>query len=198
MKTVDTKQKLFEMMQKVNPDFVINEANILTGAIGAGKNVVDAGKNVARNAAIDKKLGQNFSLETYGDLKKLINVITGTKKGEIVGAKMAGAGVDAAMSLVPGLGAAKSLAGIVQSMYSAPDTQKTHTWLDRLNIDDDLSKIVDDTVVNGFLVDLTKEISNRADTDRLEPNFDINAKMNAYLQKLYHQRAVSGVPPPTR
>jgi hypothetical protein len=189
----DNKQRLFEMMQKVNPDFKINENLVLKE--NASSDVLNTGKNAVRNVAMDKQLGANFKLETYGNLKLLINVILKTQKGELVGSKIAGAGLDVALGLVPGLSSVKSLGGIISTMYNAPDTKKTNTWLDKLNIDDDLSRIVDDRVESGFLQDLIKEISGRADTDKLEPNFDINAKMNEYLQKIYNQRAISGVPP---
>ena len=160
----DNKQRLFEMMQKVNPDFKINENLVLKE--NAPSDILNTGKNTVRNIAMDKQLGANFRLETYGDLKQLINVILKTQKGELVGSKVAGAGMDVALGLVPGLSSVKSLAGIISTMYNAPDTKKTNTWLDKLNIDDDLSKIVDDRVENGFLQDLIKEISGRADTDK--------------------------------
>jgi hypothetical protein len=76
---------------------------------------------------------------------------------------------------------------------SKPDGKKTNTWLDKLDVDDDMSQIVDDTVENGFMQAMTKSIESEQDTKPLEDDFNMNAKMVDYLKKTYSGRTVSGI-----
>jgi len=204
MGTRHTKERLFEVMRKTNPDFVKNEGfgdtlkNTFNQANTKVFNAVDNTANAAidkTKAAITNKLGNNFQLLTYGDLQKVINVITGVKKGELVGGKIANAGVDFLLGLVPGLSMAKSSADVYKAMFQAPDDKKTNTWLDKMNVDDDLSAIVDDTVENGFLLYMSDKINNEAPTTPLPQDFDINAEMVEYLRGKYNERTIAGVPP---
>ena len=93
-------------------------------------------------------------METYGDLKKTIKAISRKQKGEKIG-KVA---VDAVISAVPGAGAVKSVYDLVKASFGKPDTVKTDSWLDKLDVDDHMSAIVDDTVENDFLEFISKEI----------------------------------------
>jgi len=56
-----------------------------------------------------------------------------------------------------------------------------------------MSKIVDDTVENGFMQTMTKAIESEPDTKPLEDDFNMNAKMVDYLKKTYAGRTVSGI-----
>jgi len=99
------------------------------------------------------------------------------------------------LGLVPGLSMAKSSADVYKAMFQAPDDKKTNTWLDKMNVDDDLSAIVDDTVENGFLLYMSDKINNEAPTTPLPQDFDINAEMVEYLRGKYNERTIAGVPP---
>ena len=130
-----------------------------------------------------------MELKTYGDLKKVIKAISLKQKGEKIG----GVALDQIIGLIPGGGAAKTTFDFVKAAFSKPDTKKTKTWLDKLDIDDDMSAIVDDTVENGFLKMITQTIESEADNKPLEDNFNMNAKMVEYLRKNYEGRTVSGI-----
>jgi hypothetical protein len=130
-----------------------------------------------------------MELKTYGDLKKVIKAISLKQKGEKIG----GVALDQIIGLIPGGGAAKTTFDFVKAAFSKPDTKKTKTWLDKLDIDDDMSAIVDDTVENGFLKTITQTIESEADNKPLEDNFNMNAKMVEYLKKNYSGRTVSGI-----
>ena len=56
-----------------------------------------------------------------------------------------------------------------------------------------MSKIVDDTVENGFLKTLTQTIESEPDDKPLEQNFNMNAKMVDYLKKTYGGRTITGI-----
>jgi hypothetical protein len=118
-------------------------------------------------------------METYGDLKKVIKSVSLKQKGEKVG-KVA---IDAVLGAIPGIGAA----------FKKPDDKKTSSWLDKLDVDDEMSAIVDDTVENGFLKAISAAIEKKPDGEKLDPNFDMNIKMTKYLGDKYKGRTVTGL-----
>jgi hypothetical protein len=130
-----------------------------------------------------------MELNTYGDLKKVIKAISLKQKGEKIGDVALGTIV----GFIPGADAAKSTFDFIKAAFKKPDTKKTKTWLDKLDIDDEMSAIVDDTVENGFLQTLSKTIESESDTKPLEDDFNMNAKMVTYLKTKYSGRTISGI-----
>ena len=128
-------------------------------------------------------------LNTYGDLKKVIKSILLKQKGEKIGTVV----LDTVIGAIPGVGSAKTTFDFIKAAFSKPDTKKTNTWLDKLDIDDEMSAIVDDTVENGFLKALTQTIDSEADDKPLEQDFNMNTKMVDYLKKKYGGRTVTGI-----
>jgi hypothetical protein len=128
-------------------------------------------------------------METYGDLKKAINAIKLKQKGTKVGSLA----IDVALDMIPGMGAAKTTFDFIKAAFGKPDTKKTQTWLDKLDIDDDMSAIIDDTVENGFLKMIVSTIESESDSKPLEPDFNMNAKMVDYLKREYSGRTVTGI-----
>jgi hypothetical protein len=133
-------------------------------------------------------------LKTYGDLKKLIQGISRQQKGEKILSKGKEISLDILIGWIPYASAAKNTYGFMQAAMSKPDgNKKTDTWLDKLDIDDDMSKIVDDTVENGFMQIMAKTIEGESDTKPLEQDFNMNAKMVDYLKTHYGGRTVAGI-----
>jgi len=130
-----------------------------------------------------------MELNTYGDLKKVIKAITLKQKGE----KLGNVALGVLMGLIPGADAAKSTFDFIKAAISKPDAKKTNTWLDKLDIDDEMSAIVDDTVENGFMQMMTKTIELKPDNESLADDFNMNNEMVNYLKKTYQGRTVSGV-----
>jgi hypothetical protein len=128
-------------------------------------------------------------METYGDLKKAIKSIQLKQKGEKVGK----ATVDAILGAIPGLGTAKSTFDVLSAAFRKPDTKKSNSWLDKLDIDDEMEAIVDDTVENGFLKFLSKAFDSESDDKPLEQDFNMNAKIVDYLKNNYKQRTITGI-----
>jgi hypothetical protein len=133
------------------------------------------------------------NLETYGDLKKLINGISKQQKGEKIISKGKEFALDQILGLIPGASNAKTAFDFIKTAVSKPDAKKTNTWLDKLDVDDEMSQIVDDTVENGFMQAMAKAIESEPDTKPLEDDFNMNAKMVDYLKKTYDGRTVSGI-----
>ena len=134
-----------------------------------------------------------IELETYGDLKKLIKAISLKQKGEKIISKGKEFALDQILGLIPGASNAKTAFSFFQAAFKKPDTKKTGTWLDRLDIDDDMSAIVDDTVENGFMKALSATLEKEPDDKALEPDFNMNAKMVDYLRKTHNGRTVAGI-----
>lgn len=163
----NSKERLFEVMQKVNSDFKVR----------------------LNEEAIPEN--PDFRLQTYGDLQKLINVIQLKQRGK----KLAGIGFDAILGAIPGLGTAKTAFDVVRAAFGRPDDRKTNTWLDKLDIDDETSAIVDDTVENGFLQMMSNKINRENPEKQLEPDFDMNKELVNYLSQKYDRRTITGIPP---
>ena len=132
-------------------------------------------------------------LKTYGDLKKLIQGISRQQKGEKILSKGKEVALDTLLGFIPFASAAKTTFDFMRAAISKPDGKKTDTWLDKLDIDDDMSKIVDDTVENGFMQMMAKTIEGESDTKPLEQDFNMNAKMVDYLKTHYGGRTVAGI-----
>ena len=145
-----------------------------------------------------RKGSYEFSqLKTYGDLKKVIKSISNKQKLGVVGGvgaeEVLNKIIDLAGQTIPGIGLAKTTFDVVKAFVSKPDTKKTGTWLDKLDIDDEMSAIVDDTVENGFMQMMSKTIESKPDDQPLEQNFNMNAEMVNYLKKQYSGRTVAGI-----
>ena len=128
-------------------------------------------------------------LKTYGDLKKAIKAISLKQKGEKIGS----VALDTIVGAIPGLGTAKTTYDFIKAAISKPDTKKTNTWLDKLDIDDSMSKIIDDTVESGFMGAIAKTVENESDDKPLEQDFNMNQKLVDYLKQNYQGRTVTGI-----
>jgi hypothetical protein len=144
-------------------------------------------------------MGKNYRLATYGDLNQLINVINLTKKGEI-GVEAGNIAIETIMGFlttaIPDPLVAQVAKGITGALswavgaFFAPDDKVTNTWLDKLNIDDDLSAIIDNNVEKKFVQELLNTFQNEPPDKLLEPDLDINARLKEYLSATYNHRTV--------
>jgi hypothetical protein len=128
-------------------------------------------------------------LKTYGDLKKVIKSIALKQKGEKIGS----VALDQIINLIPGVSAAKTTFDFVKAAISKPDDKKTSTWLDKLDIDDNTSAIIDNTVENGFMKFISTAIEDTPDDKELENDFNMNQKLVNYLKTQYNGRTITGI-----
>ena len=133
------------------------------------------------------------NLETYGDLKKLISNIKLKQRGEKIMSKGKEFALDQVLGLIPGASNAKTAFDFLKTAISKPDTKKTNTWLDKLDIDDDMSKIIDDAVENGFMESMAQSLESESDSKPLEDDFNMNQKLVDYLKEKYKGRTVTGI-----
>jgi hypothetical protein len=134
-----------------------------------------------------------MELKTYGELKKLIKLISLKQKGQKILSQGKELALDQLLGLIPGASNVKTAFDFLTTAFKKPDTVKTNTWLDRLDVDDKMSAIIDDTVENGFLQFLSRTLEAAPDEKPLQPDFNMNQQMADYLQKNYSGRFVAGI-----
>jgi len=132
--------------------------------------------------------GIHPEIKTVADLSKTITLMRAAGAGGEIGKQAIATLIDA----IPGIGNAKAVydgakdaAEIVKNMYGLGDGVKTNTNLDRLNVDDNVSKIVDDPIEMEFLNYLTKELIPELDPETTMDKFDINKELQIYLTKQF-------------
>ena len=138
----------------------------------------------------DRFVLQEAPLDTVGDLKRLIRTHRAMEAGKEIGKKAAEAAIEQIpvvsniFSLWKGAQDAKQIVG---KLYGAEDSFKSATGLDKLNVDDNVSKIVDDPIEVAFINDLLKTIEGM---DDLDPLLDVNDELQKYLAKQFDQTQV--------
>jgi hypothetical protein len=132
------------------------------------------------------------NVKTYGDLQKLIGVIQKNKKLSKTGEASLDLALDQVAGLIPGASNIKSAFDFFKIIYSADDTKKTNTWLDKINIDDDYAKIADDSVENTFLQNLLLVLSKKNPEELLPKDYNINKELQVFLKNKYNNRTLQG------
>jgi len=125
-------------------------------------------------------------IKTYGDLRNQLKTAINSKKKEALKGFGIGLVFDA-------LGGAifKDTATFIKTMYSLPDNKKTNTVLDVfLNVDDDVSAIVEDNIENAFLQDFLKIIQDKPSDEEIKTN--ITQELQNYIATQFNQKTVKG------
>tara|TARA_R110002020_G_scaffold437012_2_gene647187 strand:- start:34 stop:510 length:477 start_codon:yes stop_codon:yes gene_type:complete len=131
---------------------------------------------------------ENVEINTWGQLRKTVKGIVMRDKVEGV----AKVGLDVLADAIPGGGTVKKAWDLFKALYSAPDSKKTNTKLDKINIDDEYSAIVDDTIEDDFLKILVASIEKEPENQQIPDDWDISAQLEDYISKKYGNRTVSG------
>ena len=146
---------------------------------------------LAENRYLKNKLlsenNENNNLETYGQLKQIIKSIAMKQKGQKIGS----VALDVALGFIPGMDAVKNTFSFIKAAVGKPDNKKTNTWLDKLDIDDMTSQIVDDTIENKFMEYIAKDIESQPDNKKIDPNFNMNNVLTKWLEDNFKKRTVS-------
>ena len=133
------------------------------------------------------------NIKTWGDLKRIINSIRRKKQLNAAKDQTKDLIIDQLAGLIPGVGNAKTAFDFFKSIYDANDSTKTNTWLDRINVDDKFSEIVDDSIEDKFLKALIKLIESKNDNELLPDDFDINKMLINFLSKRYDNRTLAKI-----
>jgi len=135
---------------------------------------------------------QPTGIKTYGDLKKVLQAIELKRVGKLAAEKVVGY----LGGLIPGASAiinvvkdAKDTFDFVKSVYSADDNFKTQSGLDRLNVDDNVSAIVDDNIEAAFLKYLTAALMKMNDATPID-DWSATQELQKYLSQQFQGHAV--------
>lgn len=127
-------------------------------------------------------------IKTFGDLQKFIK----HAKNGILGKKVGGA-LDAAIGFIPGIGNVKTGVDVIKALVKKQDGKTTNTFLDKMDIDDKASAIVDDKVEVNFINYMHKRIEDQDPNKTLPSNFNMNNYFNDFLSSEYDKRTIDGI-----
>jgi hypothetical protein len=135
-------------------------------------------------------VNEETKIATVGDLRKVIQIYRAKEAGTEAGKKA----LEVAAEQIPVINniyslwkGAKDGADILRKMYGADDGFKSNTGLDLLNVNDDVSAIVDDNVEASFLNDLMASLENANPTD---PIPSVDDELQLFLGKKFRQHGV--------
>jgi len=131
------------------------------------------------------------SIQTFGQLFELLKSIQLKATGKKIAKGAINAGIDAALGLIPGASTAKTAYEFFKACYSKPDDKKTNTVLDRLDVDDQTSLIIDDNIENAFLKYITDLIQKYDPNEPIPDDWDMTKELNRYLKSNYENRSIS-------
>jgi hypothetical protein len=123
-------------------------------------------------------------IKTVGDLKRFVKLLKLKNAGGAAGKK--------ALSLLAGMlpgggtilnvfGDIKDAGALLRKLYGMDDKYQSNTSMDALNIDDNISKIVDDPIETNFINYLIKDKFANASDDEKLTNYDATRLLQDYL-----------------
>lgn len=134
-------------------------------------------------------LSEQDRILTVGELRNSINQAMKVKRGEIQKDALKDFGASLIIDLVPGAASLKSAFDLAKTLYKLPDSKRTNTGLDYLNVDDQVSAVVDDRVENAFLNDLLNVLKDMDDTAELE-DIDMTNRLSNYIEDKFKNTKV--------
>ena len=133
---------------------------------------------------------QEPAIETVGQLRKVIANYRAGQTGTAIGKKA----MEMSLEQVPGLSniysiwkGAKQAKDLISKLYGSEDSFVSNTGLDKLNVDDDVSNIVDDRIETAFMNHLLDMLS---DADPNEPIPDSDIEIQKFLASKFNQKQV--------
>ena len=169
------------------------DANLpsMTGATGKVKGAVGAVvPDKVKGMTEGDFLVPGKPVETYEDLNRLITGVINKAKFGAVKDQAVGAAVDLALGWCPPCNNAKTVIDFFKGVSKQPDDQDTGSFIDRLDVDDDLAKIIDDPIEGKFLKHVQKKISTKK--GKIRPDWDINKDLKQFLSTNFGGRTVAG------
>lgn len=126
--------------------------------------------------------------ETFGDLKKILNAIVlsqGNK--EKVKKELSKAGFEILVDLIPYGSTAKTVGGLIKNLVKMKDESRPDNVLGDLDIDDQISLIVKNELVEKFVVYVSNKINQKPDDERLK-GFNMTSELNNFFKKNFKGR----------
>ena len=124
-------------------------------------------------------------INTVGELKKVIAKARAAEAGK----EVAKQGIEAGVALVPGLAniyailkAATDAKSAIATLYGTDQNFQGQPALDKMKMDPNVSKIVDNKIENAFISDLLRQLDGMGDDDPLP---DLNVAMQQFLARQF-------------
>lgn len=130
-------------------------------------------------------------INTFGDLVKLIKGIELKRKGKQLANQATSFAVDQVIGLIPGGSNIKTAFDFFKTVASQPDTKKTNTVIDKLNVDDQVSMIVDDRIENAFLKHMLGLAQKYNPNQPIPPTWNMTKELERYIKQTYKNRSIS-------
>ena len=160
---------------------------------GVADAVVDTTAEVVDDVATTEIGGEDKapsieSIKTFEDLREVINDIITQKHQDRVKGTVSSAVTD----MIPVVGQAKTLGGVLGAIADKPDEVKVQTGsvIDKLDIDDQLATIVDDRIEDNFLAHMQKKIES--ESGPIPGDWNVNIELKQYLANKFGGRTVTG------
>ena len=135
-------------------------------------------------------------VKTVGDLKAVIKHAQRKKAGKVGGKGLVDTAldivVDEIQGMIPGFATVKNLTMAMKGVYELDDEAKVGE-LSSLNVDDDVSKVIDDAVENAFLKDYINNLEKFPEETELE-DIDITKALTNWMSKKFNKTTVSKEP----
>ena len=123
-------------------------------------------------------------IKTYGQLRSQLETAIKSKKKQA----LKGFGIGLVFDALGGQ-VFKDTATFIKTMYKLPDNKKTNTVLDVfLNVDDDVSAIVDDNLENAFLQDFMNTIKRKNDDEVIDSS--VTQELQKWIASKYNTNTV--------
>lgn len=125
-------------------------------------------------------------VQTWGDLKRQIHNTVKRRKDEYGGEY-----VKKTLGNLLGIDLISNTFDFFKSMYNLPDNKRTNTFIDKLDVDDEMAKIVDEKVENAFLNYLIKFINDKRDDEPVDNSFEATREQQKFLANNYKGRTLT-------
>ena len=154
-------------------------------------------REYAKKAHASRLAEAASDIETVGDLKAALKGATQAKRDEQGKGALKDLGKGVLADLIPGGGTISSIFDLVKTTYSMDDSKRTGSALDALDVDDQVSAIVDDNVENAFIKMVAEKIEALPDETPLS-NLNMTKLLSMFLKGEYDSRTVAGFAEGTR
>lgn len=129
-------------------------------------------------------LSEEDKITTVGDLLKSLELARKAKKGKVQKDALKNTGAGLLLKMIPGASYLKSVATLAKALYKLPDDRRTNTGLDYLQVDDEISAVVDDRVETQFLNYAINRLVSMDPEFELR-NIDMTQMLSDYI-KVHH------------
>ena len=151
-----------------------------------GQGRSNLGQDLEASTQGEIPFGDEDDLKTVGDLKQLIAQAKRLKNTEAMKGEL-----KTTIKSIVTMGAS-DLYSIAKSAYNLPDKVNPGPGLSHLNVDDDVSAIVDDNLENDFLRTLESELKDGGIPDETPlPQLNITQMLSNFIHGKHDKRTVT-------